>query len=877
MKDPTGSANKTIPPLRRPGRSRRPPGTRARRLRWTILLLIGAGAAGIFIGGWIYRQARPDGYRPGEILDDITLSLDRDLPPHAPVPRFRDVTREAGLGDFRTFNGLRSSQLPEDMGPGAAWGDFDNDGDEDLFLVSAGGNLALPAKERAPSELYENLGDGTFRRVDSFPETRIIGMGAAWGDYDGDGWLDLVVTGYGSLILYRNEAGRFSRVESFPEPIGFWAGATWGDFDNDRDIDLYVCGYVQYEENEAGRAPVSLQYGRSVPFTLNPVSYKPERNLLFRNEGNGSFTEVAESLGVANPEGRSLGALWLDFDQDGWLDLYVANDISDNVFFRNRDSHFQNISHAAWVADYRGAMGMAAGDWDRDGDDDLFITHWIAQENALYDSLLIGWKETGDESDGPSVRFIDVADQRGLGQVALRSVGWGAEFADLDADGWLDLVVANGSTFETEEAPSRLQSQVPFLFWNDRGEHFYDLAPGNEFLAVPHVGRGLALADYDNDGAVDILFVHHGEGVQLLRNEMQAGNWIQFLLRGPSAGNGEGRIFGAGTVLQAQVGETRLRRVLAGPSYLSQSSRIVHLGLGEATRVDQVEVAWHGGGTGIYRELDANFLYELTEGDPVARRISPRAVAAKSGGGKLPISNEEDEKARLLRFWDAQRSAMQAMKIDGDIDLAIDRFREALSILPDHEDSLYYLANCLAERGDIAAGMEQLETLIRINPNSHRGHKQLGIIRASSTPGPEDLVAARESLEKALAINPEETGALLVLGEIALMQGDLDEAESHFSLACRTNPQATGGFFLGAYIAWEQGKEGKARELLDTARATFKEEWKPKGTTSEGDVERKMHTNSTPLSEFWENWDGVSDPEEAFAGLHARLQGSRKR
>ncbi|MBI4161785.1 MAG: VCBS repeat-containing protein, partial [Acidobacteria bacterium] len=456
------------------------------------------------------------------------------------------MTVEAGLGHFRTFSGPRSSQLPEDMGSGAAWGDYDNDGDEDLFLVSAGGSLILPPQERAPSVLYENLGDGTFRRVEDFPDTRIIGMGAAWADYDGDGWLDLAVTGYRSLILYRNDAGRFVRNEGFPEPDGFWAGASWGDYDADGDPDLYVCGYVQYVENAADRARASLQYGRSVPFTLNPVSFRPERNLLFRNDGKGRFREVAAELGVANPEGRSLSAIWIDLDQDGRLDLYVANDISDNAFYRNLGGRFEDISHPAWVADYRGAMGLAAGDWNRDGDDDLFITHWLAQENALYDSLLADRRSSpsappGDPGGTPGaatapppevpVRFIDVADQRGLGQIALPMVGWGTEFADFDADGWLDLVVANGNTLEDDADPPGLQPQASFLFWNARGEYFHDLAPLDEGLARPVVARGLSVADYDGDGDLDILRVLHGEGAQLLRNDMQAGNWLKVRLR----------------------------------------------------------------------------------------------------------------------------------------------------------------------------------------------------------------------------------------------------------------------------------------------------------------------------------------------------------
>ena len=598
---------------------------------------------------------------------------------------------------------------------------------------------------------------------------------------------------------------------------------------------------------------MSLQYGRSVPFTLNPVSYRAERNLLFQNEGDGTFSDRGEEFGVANRKGRSLGALWHDFDQDGWLDLYVANDISDNIFFHNRRGRFVDISLAAWVADYRGAMGLAAADWNRDGDDDLFVTHWVAQENALYDSFLSGWK---DPTKIP-LRFIDVADQRGLGQIALRSVGWGVEFADFDADGWLDLVIANGSTFETEEAPRWLRPQLPFLFWNGRGEHFHDLAPRSDALKKPHAGRGLALADYDNDGAVDILFMNHGEGVQLLRNEMQSGHWVEIVLRGRDPDRPERQLPVMGTALEVRIGKVRLRRTVGGPSYLSQSSRVIHFGLGEATQIEKLSVSWPGRGTDTYTGLDADSIWEVAEGDPVPRRRGPAA--------SLPT--RENDRARLVQFWEAQRAAMRAMKVDGDIAAAVPLFRKALAIRPDHEDSLYYLANCLAIQGDHPGARELLEKLIRNNPRSHRGYKQIGIFLADSATTPGEIEAARQAVEKAVAINPEETGALLVLGEIELIRGDLAEAERHLSLACRTNPRATGGFFLRAYIVWKRGEPQETVRLLTLAGETRGEEWKPEGATSEGDVRLRMYKEDTPLSRFWSKWNGSTDPASAFAEL----------
>ncbi|MFQ5766874.1 MAG: FG-GAP repeat domain-containing protein, partial [Acidobacteriota bacterium] len=456
--------------------ARSPVSRRRKRLRWTWtwLLAMAIVGGGIAISLHLTRRSVP--HHPGEVVPGLTRSLSGGTPEAVPRPRFSEVARQAGIR-FRQFSGSRSSQLPEDMGSGAAWGDFDNDGDEDLFLVSSGGRLDLPAEQRAASELYENLGDGTFRKAADFEDLRIVGMGAAWADYDGDGWLDLVVSGYGSLVLFHNEEGRLRRRPGLQAPAGFWAGVSWGDYDRDGDPDLYVCGYVRYEPDTGMAESRVRQYGREVPLTLNPSAYEPERNLLFRNDGAGRFTEVGKVQRVDDPEGRSLGGLWHDFDGDGWIDLYVANDVSDNAFFLNRRGHFEEVSHTAWVADYRGAMGLAVGDRDGDGDDDLFISHWVAQENALYDSLLAQTRAGGESRSSSPVHFVDVADQVGLGQIALPMVGWGTEFADLDADGWLDLIVANGSTLEEDHPPPRLKPQRMFLFWNESGTVFHDLAP----------------------------------------------------------------------------------------------------------------------------------------------------------------------------------------------------------------------------------------------------------------------------------------------------------------------------------------------------------------------------------------------------------------
>ncbi|MHC5027357.1 MAG: FG-GAP-like repeat-containing protein [Planctomycetota bacterium] len=843
----------------------------------TVAVLVGAGG---FIGWW---NARPEAYRPGQDHDEITKNLARSLPDGAPVASLTDVTADAGIGDFRSFVGPRSSQLPEDMGSGAAWGDFDDDGDDDLFLVSAGGALEARSGDRGRSRLFENRGNGAFEEVE-IPDLRFTGMAAAWGDADGDGRLDVVVTGRDRLVLLRNTDEGFVRDERLPEPRGFWAGVSWGDFDNDRDLDLYVCGYVQYVVDDADRAKAMEQFGRAVPYTLNPSAYEPQPNLLFRND-DGAFTEIAAELGVDNPRGRSLGALWWDLDQDGLLDLYVANDVSDNVLYRNTGGAFEEISHAALVADYRGAMGLTAGDYDRDGDDDVFVTHWIAQENALYESLLTDarTREQRPTGDGPSaapVRFMDVASLLGLGQSTIQHVGWGAEFADLDGDGWIDLVVANGSTFESAGEPKQLKPEQSLVFWNHNGQSFHDLTPGVPALALPRVSRGLALSDYDLDGDVDVLFVHHGEGVQLLRNDMQRGAWLTVTLRsrGP-AGELTGR--GEGSTVIVEAGGVVHRRTVSSASYLSQSSQTLHFGLGDAVAVDRVEVRWLGGSPETYEGMEIDGRWELRESEPPARRL---AVAAAPPAGAAPM----DDRERVVAFWESQRAAMHAMKVDDDPVAAIALFRQALVFDPRHEGALYDLANCLANTGEMAEALEQLDRLLAVNPRSHRGLKRKGTLLALTAASPDDLQAARAVVEQALAINREETGALLLLGELDLLLGDDASADQRLGWACRTNPRAVSGFFLRGYLAWKRGDAAGATALLEQARAARGEAWKPEGTTAEGDTGTgngngdddgngntgtARQAASTPLARFWDQaWDGTLDPDKVFAALDAHLQ-----
>ena len=877
---------------------------RMRRVAWTISGLLALLLIGAVVAWRIHKENEPEEYTPGETSKDITSVLEQtvtsattpkpqpvnriaparqpasrtidplvktgtSLPAGAPEPLLTDVTKAAGLGSFRQFQGPRSSQLPEDMGSGVAWGDFDNDGFDDLFVVSGGGSLDLPDSQLAPSVLYRNLGDGRFEKVKGFPELRIRGMGAAWGDYDNDGRLDLVVTSYDRIYLFHNNGdGTFSDVShkaGLDRYRGFWAGVSWGDYNRDGYLDLYVCGYVKYKRDEQNTATSSTQFGLEVPFTLNPASFESERNLLFRNNGNGTFTEVAKELGVDNPEGRSLSALWHDFDGDGWPDLYVANDISENKLYLNRHGRFIDAGRSAWVEEYRGSMGLAAGDFDRDGDDDLFISHWIAQGYALYQSLQA---EQKGMANGSELHFTDVAANMGIGQPSLQKIGWGTSFADFDSDGWPDLIVANGSTFEQKDAsPRQLVPMTSFLFWNAQGSFFHDLAPWNRSLSQSHVSRGLATADFNNDGALDVAIVDHSEGIRLLRNDIPQGNWVEFRVHNRVPPNGAPSGFGDGATVVAWAGGVPLRRTVASSSFLSQDSHRIHIGLGAATQVDRLEVRWLRGRSETWTNLGANQLWDIAQGDREAKPFAAHhdVVAASTSPIQL-------DRAGLVRFWDKQHAAMDAMKREHDFAKAATLFREALTINPEHEDSHYYLANCLVGLGNIPAAIAELDELVRINPQNHRAFQRKGELLAASASSRSELDEARQTLSTAIHLNSEETGTLVLRGEVSLAMEDFAAADEDFAHACQMNPRAVDAWFLRAYIAWKRGDDHQASEKLGSARNARGTDWKPAGSVLEGDVQRRMYSESGFLNVFERQWDGAVDPGRAFAPLDMYLR-----
>jgi hypothetical protein len=591
----------------------------SRRHRRTLIAASASLAVLALIALGAFHRSTAAPYDPSAPAEGITSALARRVPDDYPRVQFVDAAADAGIR-FKHFAGTRSTQLPEDMGSGAAWGDFDNDGDDDLFIVNLSGPLDWTAEAQraspAASQLYRNDG-GHFTEIgrQAGVDVRGCGMGAAWGDADGDGWLDLVVTACDRIRLFGNRRdGTFadrSRESGLATWKGFWAGASWGDYDRDGDLDLYICGYVRYTGTPHGAAQSSKHFDAEVPFTLNPSAYPPERNLLLRNDGHGRFVEVGLEAGVDDPGGRSLSAAWCDFDGDGWLDLYVANDVSDNAMYRNLgEGVFEDVSHTAWVADPRGAMGLAVGDWDGDGDFDIFVTHWLAQENALFSNMRLPSQGTAPGR----LTFMDVADRQGLGQASLDYIKWGTAFFDYDNDGRPDLLSINGSTFQDPADPRRLIAMPHQLFWN-RGprEGFFDVgAVSGAVFTEKTVGRGAAVADYDRDGDLDILVVNHDGPARLLRND--GGNtkgWLAVRARGARDRSGYGALvtITTGDVVQRQ-------QIGAQSSYLSQHSAAAHFGLGGRTVVDEVVVRFLSGREVRRRGVAANQAITIDEETP---------------------------------------------------------------------------------------------------------------------------------------------------------------------------------------------------------------------------------------------------------------------
>jgi hypothetical protein len=522
---------------------------------------------------------------------------------------FRDVTREAGIRFRHNHGGFGRKYLPETMGSGAAVFDYDGDGRLDLFLVNS---MDWPGRRRAasPPALYRNLGGARFKDVtaEAGLAHESYGMGVAVGDYDNDGDPDLYLTALGPDRLYRNDGrGRFTEVTKAAgvgHP-GFGTSATWIDYDHDGDLDLFVANYVDWSEKTDLYCSLD---GRTKAY-CTPESYQGERCALYRNDGGGRFSDVSRESGVAGPVAKALGVVAFDYDQDGRIDIAVANDTQPNFLFRNRgDGTFAEVGALTGVAFSedgvaRGAMGIDAADYDGAGRASLVIGNFSNEMLALYHNEGAGF-------------FIDVAPVAGLGKATLLTLAFGCVFFDYDLDGLPDIFVANGHVETDINAVQKhvTYAQPPHLFRNLGGGRFEETtAAVGEELRRPVVARGAAWGDVDADGDPDLLLTTNNGPAHLYRND--GGNagarWISFRLRGTRS-NRDG--FGARLTLAAG-GRIQTAWAKASTSYCSQSQREVLFGLGAATRVDRVEITWPSGRTQTLAGLAPGRVVDVTEPD----------------------------------------------------------------------------------------------------------------------------------------------------------------------------------------------------------------------------------------------------------------------
>jgi len=538
------------------------------------------------------------------VLASLTL-----LPANSDTPLFEEIPASK-TGITWTHDNARSDKryLPETLGPGCAFLDYNNDGWMDIYLVNYGPCDFF--KGRLSSALYKNNRDGSFADVTDKAGVagNVFGMGAAAGDYDNDGNTDLLVTAYDhSPLLYRNKGDGTFADESSKAGIlttSWTTSAVWFDYDDDGRLDLFLCSFVEYGlkrhifcgDNKLGQAYYCI-----------PRVFNPTPNYLFHNNGEGTFTDVTKSSGISKSLGKALGVVATDINNDGLMDLFVANDTVQNFLFVNRgEGKFEEIGLTAEVAysedgRARSGMGVDSADFNNDGWPDLFVANVDQEKFSIY-------QNNKDET------FRDLAMATGVGQATLLLSGWGLKFFDFDNNGVLDLLLANGHPDDMVDVNmTKVTYKEPLLLFRQEGSKFLDIsAKAGPAFSRQYPARGMALGDYNNDGRSDILVANNGEPPLLLRNSSSKQHWIGVKLVG-TLGNRDA----IGARISWSVGAVQRSRVkTSGGSYLSSHDPREVLGLGAAETVDSLEVKWPGpkGKTERYADLPVDKYITITEG-----------------------------------------------------------------------------------------------------------------------------------------------------------------------------------------------------------------------------------------------------------------------
>ncbi len=532
---------------------------------------------------------------------------------------FQDVATRAGLNWKHNLGDSGEFYFIESTPSGCAFLDFDNDGWQDIFLVQSGAPVPKDKNYRRPfCALYRNNGNGTFVDV-----TRAAGLekdfgyaqGVTVGDYDNDGFDDLFVTAYGGNALLHNEGGKAFRdvTQAMKMPTkygtGYATSAAFGDYDNDGKLDLYVCHYAQWTPatNKKCRArDGGIDY-------CSPLIYQPESDRLYRNEGT-RFRDVSEESGIAKARGRGLAVAFVDYNSDGKQDIFVANDLTPNLLWRNDGKgHFTDVAVETGCAygdqsQAMAGMGVAVADYNRSGRPSLYVSNFSSRPNVLF------------KNEG--TYFQEESTAANLIESHLDLLSFGCEFLDYDADGWPDIVANNGHVQQrkAQREPGIELQQRKQLLRNLGDGTFADIALSElGDLKTPRVGRGLAVGDYDNDGRVDILAMNQNAAPQLFRNEsLRDNHWVSFATRGTKSNRD-----GLHTRLEIKAGGARqTSSVRAGSSYLSSSDHRVYFGLKDATEIDELKIIWPSGTRETLKNLKADQFYTLTEGKGVTAKKS---------------------------------------------------------------------------------------------------------------------------------------------------------------------------------------------------------------------------------------------------------------
>ena len=519
---------------------------------------------------------------------------------------FKDIAAESGI-TFTHHAAPEKKYIVESMSGGVAMFDYDNDGLIDLYFVDSLTVETARNPAAARSALYRNLGNGKF--ADVTEKSGLAhpgwGMGVCTADVDGDGWEDVYVTGLGGNRLYHNNHdGTFTDIaqQAGVAGGGWSAGCGFADYDHDGRLDLFVSRYVKIDLDhlpEFGKDK-TCEY-RGIAVQCGPRGLPGETDFLFHNDGNGRFTEVGEKAGVSDPRGYfGLGIAWFDYNDDGWPDLYVANDATPNFLYRNnKDGTFKDVAFPMGVAvsedgAEQGSMGVALGDYLNAGRLSIFVTNFSEEYNDLY-------RHDGDH-------FTDVSFRSNTAPSSLPYVGWGDAFIDYDNDGLQDIIVVNGHVYPQLDAV-RLGASAGYrqrkLLYHNRGDGTFEevAAQFGAVMMEPRVGRGLALGDFDNDGRLDVVINNLDGSPEVLHNELATrGNWLLVKLKGSGMNTDA-----IGALVTARAGTlTQTRVVQSGTGYISQNDMRLHFGIGAATQVDSIDVRWPDGTTSKMTNVKAN-------------------------------------------------------------------------------------------------------------------------------------------------------------------------------------------------------------------------------------------------------------------------------